>query len=1817
MASAFFQEEGSGLGASLIHSDSPGSTAASIVVPDAHLLFGAHFSRSGPDLVLTGADGRHYIIPGYFSSEHPPALAAPNGATLSADVIGLMAGSPAPAEYAQTQPATPPDLIGKVEKLVGNVTVIRNGVSVTLNMGDAVYKSDVIETGPDSKVGIGFPDGTALELLSNTRMALNEYSYDPNGHANSALFSYVEGTFGFFAGKVAHTGDMKIATPVATMGIRGTTGVMGQGTDANGHDFYWQSIYDDPHTNISGSWDDFGQNPDGTTFVEVTVSQPGEMTVFTLQGPGLPPLITTIPIPESYNQIALQIIEDLWDIIQLLNVSPHSPGAPGSPENPQEILPPDNLPGLGNGPQLIFYIPLEPPVGPPIPVPFIVTPPQQGIQTAFIWPAGLGTWDTPPGWTGDQVPVSSIDTVTIESGLVQYGNGGTDNYTIQELIVDQPAELQILTGTLNVLNGLDDDGAVVVGGDPPSLTVSGPVTVGIGAKLIAKGDGALIDLINADITNSGTIAARYGGYVEIIDSSVTNEATGKIKSVGPGLGIDFSGDTFDNAGRVTAKDGGNVFFVDSPVTNETGGRLIARDFGSITFSGSSVDNAGIIAALDHGKVSFQGVAITNEGAGPDQPRGLIAAVDCHSKLDVRDSSLFNYGAVVARYDGIVRFDDAAVVNETGGVISAAYGGVIWFKDTTVTNDAEMFARDGGGLFFTGADTDVVNEAGAKIVAIGCESEGAFRGDEIDNSGLVAARNGGRLVFQDETVVNEPTGAIKVIGFCSAATFSCDLVSNFGLILAQYDGIVRVTDSKVVNSGDGEIAAKDCGTVVFCDSHVVNKLGGMIAATDFGAVVFDDAKVANKHDSTIAATDHGTVRFDYSEVVNKHDSTILAADRGTVVFDDSCVTNSSGSTIEAEQRATVKLDHSFVANDRGTVAAIGCDAEVDLGDSTIVGGTLETRWGGVIQTVFGCSTLDSVTIACDSYVLVNCFTSLILLGTIDNFGTIAAIGHDATVYLDNATVIGGLLSSDDPTCYGGFGALFDVNAWNGPNTSVFDTLTNDAYVLVESGANLELIGTIQNLGTIDVDEAISGAALEIDGLVTVGGSGAIKLDGGEDSIVGVHGTGATLDNDSLIVGAGNIGDGRGDLTLVNEADGKIEATGAFDSLVIDTADKTVTNDGLMEAMHSSSLEIESRFVNSGNVLATHAGEVWLDGNVDNESGGTIKADHGGTVTFDGTTLTNDSDALIVARGATSNVDFVGTTVHNDGGTIKAAHGGTVTFDGASVINASDALIVASGAGSSVDFDSLTVRNNGGTIKAAHGGAITFDGTTVINDSSALIIAMGDGSSVDFAGPVVHNNGGTIEAEHDGSVVVDGSTIDNTDGGADDGAVAAQGNGSAVLLENGADIVGGTLTIGDKSILDIEGTSGATLDGVTANISDHGDIEIGATTSSGSILTLDDGTTISGGTLTIENSSSELDIEASTGATLDGVTVVNTAGGTLNVDPGKATLILDDGTTMTGGNLDIGSKGTLDVEAGSNGDGATLDGVNIANDGVLQVDGSTLYVDSASTIGGSGHIEITDGGTAHFADVLDQNVTFTASGGTLELDQAPGDFTITGFAKGDAIDFTNLGYSPSAYDFWDGPFLFVVNGSSVEMLSLNGSYNQNQFALEKDAAGDTELTIIKPILTGSTAETVNEYNSVSSLGANDSATHSDVTITDLPGDLAGFDGGTYNASTGTWAGTQAQFNTLSFTAGAAGSYELVIVANTTGANPETTTDIPGAGACAADAGADDCVRRRDGGHGYQPVGGRFHRRRNVHGDADRRHRFAGDNRDVGHDPQQRAE
>jgi hypothetical protein len=103
------------------------------------------------------------------------------------------------------------------------VQAAASGQAGQAKVGDLVYQGDVVQTGADGRVGINFTDGTSFNLSSNARMTLNEFVYDPNGKSNATLFSLSKGMFTFVAGNVAKTGDMKIDTPVATMGIRGTT----------------------------------------------------------------------------------------------------------------------------------------------------------------------------------------------------------------------------------------------------------------------------------------------------------------------------------------------------------------------------------------------------------------------------------------------------------------------------------------------------------------------------------------------------------------------------------------------------------------------------------------------------------------------------------------------------------------------------------------------------------------------------------------------------------------------------------------------------------------------------------------------------------------------------------------------------------------------------------------------------------------------------------------------------------------------------------------------------------------------------------------------------------------------------------------------------------------------------------------------------------------------------------------------------------------------------------------------------------------------------------------------------------------------------------------------------------------------------------------------------------------------------------------------------------------------------------------------------------------------------------------------------------
>jgi hypothetical protein len=140
--------------------------------------------------------------------------------------------------FARIRPAraqTPPqsnqaatNQVGQVATLEGSATVTRAkaAMAVALQVNDPIYKSDTLATGTSSSLGVTFDDQTTFSLSANTRLVVNEFVYQEGGHANAASFNVAVGTAAFVASLVAKSGDMKITTAVATLGIRGTTGVI-------------------------------------------------------------------------------------------------------------------------------------------------------------------------------------------------------------------------------------------------------------------------------------------------------------------------------------------------------------------------------------------------------------------------------------------------------------------------------------------------------------------------------------------------------------------------------------------------------------------------------------------------------------------------------------------------------------------------------------------------------------------------------------------------------------------------------------------------------------------------------------------------------------------------------------------------------------------------------------------------------------------------------------------------------------------------------------------------------------------------------------------------------------------------------------------------------------------------------------------------------------------------------------------------------------------------------------------------------------------------------------------------------------------------------------------------------------------------------------------------------------------------------------------------------------------------------------------------------------------------------------------------------
>ena len=207
-------------------------------------------------LLATGPARAHAALPTIEQGVAPVAGAI--GSLLLAQNQPLPPSSPPPARSAtppsprpaaaptasSAQPASSDEPIGNVATLTGTASVVRNQATLALKLKDDIYLNDVVVTFKDSTLGITFNDETTFNLTANASIAIDNYVYEDGGKQNSALFDVTKGTVAFVASAVARNGDMKITTPTATLGIRGTTGLVEvNGAGSGAHNI---KLYPDP-----------------------------------------------------------------------------------------------------------------------------------------------------------------------------------------------------------------------------------------------------------------------------------------------------------------------------------------------------------------------------------------------------------------------------------------------------------------------------------------------------------------------------------------------------------------------------------------------------------------------------------------------------------------------------------------------------------------------------------------------------------------------------------------------------------------------------------------------------------------------------------------------------------------------------------------------------------------------------------------------------------------------------------------------------------------------------------------------------------------------------------------------------------------------------------------------------------------------------------------------------------------------------------------------------------------------------------------------------------------------------------------------------------------------------------------------------------------------------------------------------------------------------------------------------------------------------------------------------------------------------------
>ena len=1208
----------------------------------------------------------------------------------------------------------------------------------------------------------------------------------------------------------------------------------------------------------------------------------------------------------------------------------------------------------------------------------------------------------------NQLFINTGSLVTSNAGLFEATAGG-GGLVIQSVVNDGTAGRILASGAEVFLSG-----ATIMGG---TLTSSAGFS-------IQDSGNATLDGTAQSVTNAGSLVVNTGETLSVL-GTLNNTGIVSLQSSYYDSDLTF-GPAGSTPGTATLTGGGSVVLGDANSSDRIYGAIAGDTLVNLnnTISGSGSIGVGQLNLVNDGTISATGTAnalliqttsfINNGLLEAVGSAGLIITTSVN---DSGGGTLLSSGGTVQLAGGTIV--GGVIKSTNGGSIAVTSQGTLDGSSQTVTNLGTIEVNTGETLTLLGTitnegtiglnstyyDSDLVvgtptvTLTGSGTIALS-DSNGSDRiygaaGTDVLNNINNLIEGSGQLGASQLTLINGAAGVIDATGAAN------QLVVGTGSTIVN-DGLIEATGaagmalaSTVLNSGGGTILVTT-GSVI--DLNGADIEGGLLKSTGTGQFV-------GNGQTTLDGSAHALTLAGTIEVSTGQSMTLL----GTITNDGTIGLNSSyydSDLIIGSAKVTLNGGGTIALSDNNTsdriYGAVGTDVLDNInnlieGSGQIGAGqlTLINEKAGVINSTGTQGLTISTGSTVTNYGLIESTGAggLAISSIIDDSSGGTILAASSNVYLNGATIVGGLLKST------GTGQLVG----NGQTTldGSAHTITNAGTIEVSTGDSMTVLGTITNQGVIGLNSSYYNSDLIIASpTLTLNGGGTIALSdvNTSDRIYGQVAS-DVLDNvNNTIEGSGQIGAGQ--LTLINA--GTISATGT-NSLTINLG-STGTNTATGEMLAQGS-----------------GGLIFQNGTYTNS--GLIQADDGSGVTFQsGATLTNDS-----ANGTLS------------GGTYAAianGHGATFTDAANVAVSALKADLILSGAGSEISFGGATIETSLKTILAGGElqvlGARGYTSKAHLTDSGTIALAGGlfkTGGLTEKSTGVI-SGFGTISsklADTGGGIVATGGTLD----------LSGKGNTiSGTLSGTGTLAFGGTDTLNAGTVLDVSTISlinAATLD-LATNLSFAGHFNIISGGSLGGTGTFTNTGVFAAGAKAVATVS---DPFSNSG------TVSVTAGGSLSFTGGLANtgLILDSGVfrdtaALTGGSLTVGSAGAATLASLAGAVNSTLNTLTL-NGGTLNTSGTTLTVsgDYVNTATGTGN---SYNPFANVSGTIDGQGTKLAVAGVngTTITSVNGTLTIAIKAGGTAsFVIENTGAAGSAA--LRGALETTVNGGTINGTKLTGS------------------------------------------------------------------------------------------------------------------------------------------------------------------------------------